>query len=165
MDNKRLSWTRKYNNNQFIIASRAYFQQPPTCTRVNNLVHIAMWFNTNIHICIWLTPIVHIVMWLTPKGFTRVNNLVHIAMWLTPMESWYWSCFARERGLVNRSATFRSVCIFQISMSFPRCSYHALFGAIPNNCSTWSYSKLLLHYMYPVSLLRAIRIGVKLAST
>ena len=27
MDNKRLFWTRKYNNNQFIIASRAYFQQ------------------------------------------------------------------------------------------------------------------------------------------
>ena len=27
MDNKRLSRTRKYNNNQFIIASRAYFQQ------------------------------------------------------------------------------------------------------------------------------------------
>ena len=27
MDNKRLSWTRKYNNNKFIIASRAYFQQ------------------------------------------------------------------------------------------------------------------------------------------
>ena len=27
MDNKRLSWTRKYNNNQFIIASGAYFQQ------------------------------------------------------------------------------------------------------------------------------------------
>ena len=33
------------------------------------------------------------------------------------MESWCWSCFARERGLVNGSATFRSVCILQISMS------------------------------------------------
>src|SRR3989337_1385175 len=38
MDNKGLSRTRKYNNNHFIIASRAYFQQSPTCTRVNNLV-------------------------------------------------------------------------------------------------------------------------------
>src|SRR6266566_9953480 len=37
MDNKRLSRTRKYNNNHFIIASRAYFQQSSTCTRVNNL--------------------------------------------------------------------------------------------------------------------------------
>ena len=33
---------RKYNHNHFIIASGAYFQQSPTCTRVNNLVHIAM---------------------------------------------------------------------------------------------------------------------------
>ena len=49
-------------------------------------------------------------------------------------------------------AIFRSLCISQNFMSYPRCSYHALFGAIPNNCSTWSYSKLLLHYMYPVSL-------------
>ena len=28
MDNIRLSWTRKYNNNHFIITSRAYFQHP-----------------------------------------------------------------------------------------------------------------------------------------
>ena len=27
MNNRQLSWTRKYNNNHFIIASRAYFQQ------------------------------------------------------------------------------------------------------------------------------------------
>ena len=47
--------------------------------------------------------------------------------------------------LVNGSEPFRSVCALQISMSSPRCSYHALFGAIPNNCSTWSYSKLWLH--------------------
>ena len=73
MNNRQLSWTWKYNNNHFIIASRAYFQQSPPCTRVNNLVHITM----------WLTLIVHIAMWLTPKEFTRVNNLVHIAMWLT----------------------------------------------------------------------------------
>ena len=66
-------------NNNFIIASRAYFLQPPTCS--------------------------------------RVNNPAYIVMILTPMESWCWSCFARERGLVNGSATFRSVCILQISMS------------------------------------------------
>ena len=63
--------------------------------------------------------------------------------------------------IVNGSEPFRSVCALQISMSSPRCSYHALFGAIPNNCSTWSYSKLLLHHTHPVSLLRAIRIGVQ----
>ena len=34
----------------------------------------------------------------------------------TPIEFWCWSCFARERGLVNGSATFRSVCTLQISM-------------------------------------------------
>ena len=27
MNNRQLSWTRKYNNNHFIISSRAYFQQ------------------------------------------------------------------------------------------------------------------------------------------
>ena len=32
MNNRQLSWTRKYNNNHFIIASRAYFQQVSTRT-------------------------------------------------------------------------------------------------------------------------------------
>ena len=35
----------------------------------------------------------------------------------TPMQFWCWSCFALGRGLVNGSATFRSVCTLQISMS------------------------------------------------
>ena len=35
----------------------------------------------------------------------------------TPIASWCWSCFALGRGLVNGSATFRSVCTLQISMS------------------------------------------------
>ena len=30
----------EYDNNHFIIASRAYSLQSPTCTRVNNLVDI-----------------------------------------------------------------------------------------------------------------------------
>src|SRR3954470_22085374 len=38
---------KNYNNNIFIIASRAYFQQSPTCTRVNNLVYI--WQQSNTH--------------------------------------------------------------------------------------------------------------------
>ena len=55
MNKRQLSRTMKYNNT-FIIASRAYFQQSPTCTRVNNLVnpfgvsHMAMWTN---HIKMW----------------------------------------------------------------------------------------------------------------
>ena len=32
--------TKIYYNNHFIIASWAYLQQSPTCTRVNNLVYI-----------------------------------------------------------------------------------------------------------------------------
>src|SRR3989337_2562389 len=36
MNNKHLSYNKEVNNN-FIIASRAYFLQSPTCTRVNNL--------------------------------------------------------------------------------------------------------------------------------
>ena len=35
----------EYDNNHFIIASRAYSLQSPTCTRVNNLVNICA-FNT-----------------------------------------------------------------------------------------------------------------------
>src|SRR3954468_7959295 len=38
-------------------------------------------------------------------------------MYLTPMAFWCWSCFALGRGLVNGSATFRSVCTLQIFMS------------------------------------------------
>ena len=90
----------------------------------------------------WL---VHISMWLTPKGFTRVNNLVHIAMWLTPKE---WSCFACESNLVNGSATFRAVCIWQIFYV-----YNALHGATLANCC---------HFRYVSgSRLRVIQIGVK----
>ena len=63
----------------FIIASWAYLQQSPTCT--------------------------------------RVNNLDYMVIYLTPMAFWCWSCFALGRGLVNGSATFRSVCTLQIFMS------------------------------------------------
>ena len=148
MNNKHLSWNKEINNN-FIIASRAYFLQSPTCTRVNSLVHIAMWFNTNIHICMWSVPIVHIIMWSTPKGFTRVNNLVHIAYVINTQKSTkVWSCFARERSLVNGSVTFRSVCILQIFYV-----YNALHGATLANCS---------HFQYVSGLrLRVIWIGVK----
>ena len=41
MNNKHLSWYKEINNN-FIIASRAYFLQSPTCTRVNNLDYTVM---------------------------------------------------------------------------------------------------------------------------
>src|SRR5215203_5529799 len=37
---KHLSQTQRYYNNHFIIASWAYLQQSPTCTRVNNLDYI-----------------------------------------------------------------------------------------------------------------------------
>ena len=144
MNNKHLSWNKEINNN-FIIASRAYFLQSPTCTRVNNLDHITMWLTSIVHIIMWLTPIVHIAMWPTPKGFTRFNNLVHIAMWLTPKE---WSCFACERNLVNGSVTFRVVCILQIFYV-----YNALHGATVANCSQFQYVSRLRH--------RVIRIGVK----
>ena len=137
MNNKHLSWYKEIDNN-FIIASRAYFLQSPTCTRVNNLVHIAMWLTPIVHIFMWL---VHISMWLTPKGFTRFNNLVHIAMWLRPKK---WSCFACERSLVNGSATFRAVCILQILYV-----YNALHGATLANRSHFQYvSKLRLRFIW-----------------
>ena len=127
MNNRQLSLTKKYNNNHFIISSRAYFQHSPTCTRVNNLIHIAM----------WLTLIGHIAMWPTSKEFTSVGKLVHIIMWLRLNEFWGLIMFSLwERFLVNGSEPFRFVCALQISMSSPRCSYHALLGAIPNGCST-----------------------------
>ena len=109
MNNKHLSWYKEINNN-FIIASRAYFLQSPTCT--------------------------------------RVNNLDYIVMILTPMESWCWSCFARERSLVNGSVTFRAVCILQIFYV-----YNALHGATLANCSHFQYVSRLI--------LRVIQICVK----
>ena len=111
MNNKHLSWYKEINNN-FIIASREYFLQSPTCARVNNLVHISMWLDTNIHIYMWLIPIVHTVMWSTPKGLK------------------IWSCFACERSLVNGSAKFRAICILQIFYV-----YNALHGATLANSS------------------------------
>ena len=144
MNNKHLSWYKEINNN-FIIASRAYFLQSPTCTRVNNLVHIAIWFNINIHICIWLTPIVHIVMWPTPKGFTRVNNLVHIAYVINTQR--VLRCdhvlLVRE-ALVNGSVTVRAICTLQIFYV-----YNALHGATLANCSHFQYvSRLRLKVIW-----------------
>ena len=43
--NINIIMNKKYNNNNIIIASRAYFLQSPTCTRVNNLVNTCA-FNT-----------------------------------------------------------------------------------------------------------------------
>ena len=129
MNNKHLSWNKEINNN-FIIASRAYFlqyfQQSPTCTRVNNLVHIAM----------WLTLTCHIAMWPTSKEFTSVIKLVHIIMWFRLNEFWGLIMFCLREVLVNGSAIFRSVCTSQISMSYCECCFHAPLGAIPNGCST-----------------------------
>jgi hypothetical protein len=39
--NINIIMNKKYDNNNIIIASRAYFLQSPTCTRVNNLVILA----------------------------------------------------------------------------------------------------------------------------
>jgi hypothetical protein len=43
--NINIIMNKKYGNNIIIIASRAYFLQSPTCTRVNNLVNTCA-FNT-----------------------------------------------------------------------------------------------------------------------
>jgi hypothetical protein len=43
--NINIIMNKKYDNNNIIIASRAYFLQTPTCTRVNNLVNTCA-FNT-----------------------------------------------------------------------------------------------------------------------
>ncbi len=49
--------TKIYYNNHFIIASWAYLQQSPTCTRVNNLVYICKditpWPSGAYHVCSW----------------------------------------------------------------------------------------------------------------
>jgi hypothetical protein len=43
--NINIIMNKKYDNNNIIIASRAYFLQSPTCTKVNNLVNTCA-FNT-----------------------------------------------------------------------------------------------------------------------
>jgi hypothetical protein len=40
----------EYDNNQFIIASQAYFLQSPTCTRINNLVDTCVYRIYGIHV-------------------------------------------------------------------------------------------------------------------
>jgi len=40
----------EYDNNHFIIASRAYSLQSPTCTRVNNLVDTCVYNTYGIHV-------------------------------------------------------------------------------------------------------------------
>jgi hypothetical protein len=40
----------EYDNNYFIIASRAYSLQSPTCTRVNNLVDTYVYNTYDIHV-------------------------------------------------------------------------------------------------------------------
>ena len=129
MNNKHLSWYKEINNN-FIIASRAYFLQSPTCTRVNNLDYTVMILTPMEPWCwscfaherglvngsVMFKSVCILQISMSPTC-TRVNNLDYTVMILTPMEPWCWSCFARGRGLVNESAKFWSVCILHISMS------------------------------------------------
>ena len=149
MNNRQLSWTRKYNNNHFIIASRAYFQQSPTCTRVNNLVHITMWLTPKVHIAMWLIPkeftrvnnlvhitmwltlTGHITMWLTSKEFTRVNNLVHITMWLTLNEFWF------DHVMLVREVISQRVWTLQIRVCFT--NIYVILWMLPR--ATWSHFK------------------------
>ena len=134
MDNKRLSWTKKYNNNTFIIASRAYFQQSSTCTRVNNLVHITM----------WLTLTGHIAMWPTSKEFTSVTKLVHIIMWLRLNEFCGLIMFCLWEKFSQR------VCHIQIRKYFANFYVNnALHGATLANCSHFQYvSRLRLRVIW-----------------
>ena len=141
MNNRQLSWTRKYNNNHFIIASRAYFQQSPTCTRVNNLVHITM----------WLTLTGHITMWPTSKEFTRVNNLVHIAMWLTLNEFWF------DHVMLVREVISQRVWTFQIRVCFTNI-YVIFVDATTRYLEPFQIIALLYESGL---LLRVIRISVK----
>src|SRR3989337_1244169 len=75
MDNKGLSRTRKYNNNHFIIASRAYFQQSPTCTRVNNLVLHGNESNTH--------RVLVLIMFCSWKRFSQRICNIQIRMYFT----------------------------------------------------------------------------------
>ena len=131
MNNKYLSWNKEINNN-FIIASRAYFLQSPTCTGVNNLVHIVMWFNSNSS---------HLYVISSHRHVTNTQRVLLESIICR-------SCFACGRSLVNGSVTFRVVCIFQIFYV-----YNALHGATLANCSHFQYVSR--------SKLRVIWIGVK----
>ena len=147
MNNKHLSWNKEINNN-FIIASRAYFLQSPTCTKVNNLDHITMWLTSIVHIITWLTPIVHIAMWPTLKGFTRVSNLVHIVYVINTQR-----VLRCDHVLLVREFSQR-VCQIQIRMYLANFYvYNALYGATLANCSHFQYVSRLR--------LRVIWIGVK----
>ena len=59
---------------------------------------------------------------------------------LTPMESRCWSCFARGRGLVNGSDTFRTVCFFKF-LCLHRRPFHewswSVSWCVWFSCETW----------------------------
>ena len=63
----------KYDNNNFIIASRAYFQQSPTCTRVNNLVYI--WYKSNTH------GLLVLIMFCSWKSLSQRVRYIQIRMY------------------------------------------------------------------------------------
>src|SRR3954465_12837992 len=69
---------KNYNNNIFIIASRAQFQQSPTCTRVNNLVYI--WQQSHTH----GTEV--LIMFYTWKRFSQWICDIQICMYFANLQ-------------------------------------------------------------------------------
>jgi hypothetical protein len=77
---------KKYDNNNIIIASRAYFLRSPTCTRVNNLFKLA--------------PLTAMAFWCYSYALHMVNLIngsdtfrsvlyLHIFCVITHYSSWY----------------------------------------------------------------------------
>jgi hypothetical protein len=51
----------EYDNNHFIIASRAYSLQSPTCTRVNNLVGTCVYNTYGFHVLSVRVAVVNLI--------------------------------------------------------------------------------------------------------
>jgi len=51
----------EYDNNHFIIASRAYSLQSPTCTRVNNLVDTCVYNTYGFHVLSVRVAVVNLI--------------------------------------------------------------------------------------------------------
>jgi hypothetical protein len=84
--NINIIMNKKYDNNNNIIAYRAYFLQSPTCTRVNNLVNTCA-FNTY-GISVLLICVAHGKPYLRVWHF-QVRLYLHIFCVITHYSSWH----------------------------------------------------------------------------
>ena len=122
MNNKQLSWTKKYNNNHFIIASRAYFQQyAMLCTRpiVYLTMSLARGYNSDPEVDHWTTVKI-ILSYL--RGLRKyfsvmevikefiVKSYIDASFYADPDDSKSQSGYILKAGAISKSSSVQEHC-------------------------------------------------------